>query len=880
MFPGFDKLTRKDFAQNCSLFSAAGYQDPEAAVESLIRLRAISDKLLTADLQSRNRTVPNWFKILKRILTEAPYSETVLSVIDQYVQRSTTPDDALLLFENSARSLELLARIASSSPFLTQIVLRDTDALQRLALDSRTAAIKSREDFYEEAMLEISSCSSVPEQLQRLRIYQKRELLRIGTCDAFGLMALKIVTLQLSLLADAMIQTCLHIVDVDDNSKLKDNFCILALGKLGGEELNYSSDIDLILIAKMNSPQIQRFARKIIDGLHDNLPTGFLYRVDLRLRPWGDAGPLVSTIDAFQSYLHQEALVWERQALLKARIVAGNSDLGRKLLDSVRPELFQVERQEIRNSILSMKQRIEKTLRQKSILTSEVKLGAGSIRDVEFVIQSLQLMHGKEHPDVINPNSLESLVRLVDYGLMSVSMFRQLRDGYVFMRTIEHALQLFHNQQVHTLPSENQQRDWLASRLDYPDGDTLFARFNEHRKAIRALFENHFEHTVTIDNGLTPEYPGYEHDMIPNSAAHDGDIRQNYPVLQSIEDLLPLLNEQRCVQIQLRRHSASDSSIQLLVCSLECPGMLAILCATLFKYRLDIRHGLVGIGVIGKHINLELDANHFVACLTVQENTFEDVSRAALPLNQLQSLLLNQLAGWLTQQRTGQTDHVRRELLDTFCEHLQSVDAVADSVADVQLNIQNQSDEVLPSASQESVEIEITGDDSVGFLFELANALAVCQFRIHSAVLSVQDGRVRDTLHVVNFDGSCPQQSGRLEELRTAVVLIKQFTHWLPSNSAPNDALLRFRDLLHRILTKADWRNDTASLSQPAVLRNVARVLGMSRFLWEDMLTASHDQLFPLLTHSEELRNRIQCTDQELELSSQLDTSEFVGENT
>jgi glutamate-ammonia-ligase adenylyltransferase len=873
MFPKFDKLIREEFTQNCALMSSAGFSDAPAAVESLLRLREASKLSLTDDLTARHRTVPDWFKTLKRILREAPAPETILSVIDQYVSRSGQELDAIRLFEESPRSLETLARLACSSPFLTQILFADPEALLYLTIHRRTAEIKSRDDFFEDAMEELGRLSDSAEQLQRLRLFQKRELLRIGICDAVGLLDLKVVTLQLSLLADAMVQVCLTVA-CQESGIDQAPFSVLALGKLGGEELNYSSDIDLILIAEHDSTVVQQVARRMVEGLSDNLATGFLYRVDLRLRPWGDAGPLVSTPDAYRSYLKNDAQLWERQALLKARLIAGDVHAGTELLRVIRPDVFNASPQEVRDSIQAMKSRIEAPLRRSGKLTREVKLGAGSIRDIEFLVQSLQMIHGAERPEVVSANTLDALVRLAETGLINASTYRHLREGYVFLRTIEHALQLLHNQQIHMIPADQQQRYWLARRLDYPDGDTLLARFEEHRRTVRNIFDEHFGSSGQV--AVKAEHPGSssgigdDADIVVSSTGRiSAGLSQ-----EQLDEIFATLSEDLCVQVIVREDSTDGAAFQVVVCALDCPGLLSIVCAVLFANRLDIRTGFVNSGVSSNPWDVTVGENCFLAVLNVSEaNGTGAAIQTARSQQDLARRLQSVLAEFLISQRAGEHDEVRRQLIDLFCERLKDLSAMPSPTADLQINLREHADGIRTN-STDVVAVEITGDDSFGFLFELANALAICQFRIRSAELNSAAGRVDDVVHVVNFDGTCPTGHARLEELKTAVTLIKQFTHWLPSNSAPHDALLRFRDLLHRILSKAEWQDDARSLSQPKVLRAVAQVLGMSRFLWEDLLNTNHDELFPLLTRTDELAERVTREDLNAELQSLLAEAE------
>ena len=480
MLPSFDNLTASQLAANVSLLRAAGFSDPEAAVRAMMRIMSQwRDATTDSNADSALAAEPAWYWNLQCVCHDAPLKDFVLNVIDQYVRNAHEQFDVFALLNATPRALGILARLACASPFLTQTLLADPQYLTTLALHGRTSEMKSREQFVQEAAAAMASSRKRPQRLSELRRFQRREVLRIGMCDAFGLLDLRFVTLQLSLLADAMVQCCLDLALTE--AKVADlPLAVISLGKHGGEELNYSSDIDLVLICEQDSSVAQRVARLTIDGLAEDIPPGFLYRVDLRLRPWGEAGPLVNTIGAYADYLIQDAATWEKQAMLKARVVAGDMGVGEKFLSRIGPLLFTDSAMDIRRSIQQMKERIESRLRQRGKLNSEVKLGVGSIRDVEFLVQSLQLIHGEREPRILSSNTLDSLVRLAEFGLISAVWYRHLRAGYVFLRTVEHSLQLLHNQQTHELPVDERQLEWLANRMDYPDAATLMRRFDEH----------------------------------------------------------------------------------------------------------------------------------------------------------------------------------------------------------------------------------------------------------------------------------------------------------------------------------------------------------------------------------------------------------------
>ncbi len=1046
MFPRFDKLIDSENSNLADSLSRAGFDDAGAAASQLKKIcqtwlsvrpirKALESRQGEINISSDDRFAgtpikdtnglptpdgagrpdcddsrtglvdqnPGWFDSLQRVLGEAPLPDTVLNVVEQYVRNAIEHFDPFALFENTPRSLDILARIACGSPFLTQTLLADPICLTSLTSRGRTAEIKSREQFIAEAEAPALASNNRNERLRELRRYQRRELLRIGMCDAFGLLDLRFVTLQLSLLADAMVQVSLNLA-AHESGVPADSLVIVALGKHGGEELNYSSDIDLLLIGSNDAPEVQRLARLTIDGLAENMPPGFLYRVDLRLRPWGDAGPLVSTIDAYAAYLKNDAALWEKQALLKARAVAGNPQTGRDFLAGIRPLLFLESAHNIRTSIQQMKERIESRLKQRGKLNSEVKLGIGSIRDIEFLVQCLQLTYGGTEPRILSFNTLDSLVRLAEFDFLTASWYRQLRAGYVFLRTVEHSLQLLHNQQTHELPSDPRQREWLANRLDYPSADTLLARFDEHRASVRKIFEACLFST-TYDQSLnrdastggrqrqtrqadetdtnanrrlvemsqsattiqpTPQKalvgalsaeqlrinrrisaevqagadvvvhcrPGCHPSQLAPQEALSDVRRQNSRSLPADQTLLTTEQPEA-----LSDHSRAEDAPgladepplwHLTFCAELFNGWLSVITGLLAVYRLNIVRGTTVLAYPGSEHDPGCLPNQFLAMFTVSRDHaggsrdhaggsrdhadgsrdhadgtrgHADFTRGRAEANenaiangseqadQLAGLLRDQLASCIHRIRADGIDDVRDELIARFCSTMQAASqanaqrmrgkAVVVQPADIRSST-GSSPTVNPALTPMQIEVlqnpdtgdtglHVSGADTPGFLFEMSHALSISRFRvIVGSVESIGD-QVRDVLYVTEQDGRPVDCEDRMQELRVTIALIKQFTHWLPATSDPHQALLRFRELLTRLQPASHWNRDVESLQRPDVLYAVARVLGISQFLWEDFLRSRYEELFPLLANTEELKDRISRARLQNELAETVD---------
>lgn len=862
MFPSFDKLTDTEFVQNSRLLSEFGYHDPDAAAACLTRLRDAARKY--EDSRKPERRVPPWYKILKRVLAEVPFPEQVLDTVDQFVIKSQHAPDVFRLFEEAPRSLEILARLACGSRFLTQCVLNQPDALRELTTERRTAEVKSRNAFRDEAFEAIrGEPSTKEEKLARLRRYQQRQILRIGMCDAFGLLDLKFVTLQISLLADAMVQVCLQIV-CDESGQQVAPFCVLALGKHGGEELNYSSDIDLILISSKADTKAQRTARKLIEAIGSKLSTGFLYRVDMRLRPWGDAGPLVITPESYEAYLNSDARLWEKQSLLKARVIAGDEVTGSLFLERIPDFLFTEEAPGILKNVREMKGAIEERLKRSGQLESEIKLGAGSIRDIEFLTQALQLIHGREEHRLLSTNTLDALIRLAEFGVLRVTEYRQLREGYIFFRTVEHALQLFQNQQTHELPADPKQCEWLARRLDFQETELLFTRFHEHRRAVRLIFDEYFPLNDPTESSAPRITKSHSKQTSSGPTALNTWLQDL--LLQKSDELQRQMAETRKTsECLVAGEPVNGSSSRLIVTVIapDKPGLLSMICGVFFADHLDIREGISVAGNDDAAAGIFVPQDVFLGFFLVENSRQTEYATPSAAMDAAHQIR-EQLNSLLTIcQRDG--SHVLREtLVDMLCRRLEGVTKAPVSLAEISVSVTN-------NPSESTTQLHITGDDTFGFFFEVANALSLCGFRIRQANLGEQDGRISDLLHVTEESGVAVTSKKRIEELTTAVTLIKQFTSWLPSNSDPHRALLRFRDLLHLLLRGAQWESTAAALAQPKVLRAIARVLGMSRYLWEDFLQVQTHQLLPLLREPEKLATPVSAEDLSAELQKRME---------
>ena len=370
----------------------------------------------------------------------------------------------------------------------------------------------------------ISDAATHPVAFERLRQFKHREMLRIGARDLARLANVPEITLELSNTADVCLDVVLQLCAAQLTARLgrpyhqdavgcwqPTEFCVLGLGKLGGQELNYSSDVDVIFVyteegrvfrevpgraktsagAGMASHQyFNRLAEMFIAEVSRMTADGMLYRVDLRLRPEGDAGPLTRSLAGYENFYAQWGQTWERMMLIKARVVAGDGALAAEFLEMIHPFRYPRSPGEgVLREVASMKERIENEVVKAGELDRNVKLGRGGIREIEFVAQTLQLIHAGRLPFLQGAQTLPTLDKLAQYELLPRDEARALTHAYCFLRDVEHRLQMEDNQQTHTIPEAPEGRRRLAALMGFgrlADFDT--AR-RDHAQAVRSVYD-------------------------------------------------------------------------------------------------------------------------------------------------------------------------------------------------------------------------------------------------------------------------------------------------------------------------------------------------------------------------------------------------------
>jgi glutamate-ammonia-ligase adenylyltransferase len=491
------------------MLAGLGFADPAGALANLRRLAATP------------RQVEQLSAVLPRLLRQLAASADPDMALNNLERLAAVSMDRGVLFttlRDHPQAMAVVVTVAATSQFLADTLVRTPQILPWL-LDPRVMRPRLREEMHEEIAAAVRPFRTEEARANALRRVKRREFCRIALRDVLGDADLVSATQELSNLADACLQQAWEIVRPGliarygvprhGEPPAPTAFAIIALGKLGGGELNYSSDVDLCFVyeaeGETDGPErvpnrafFARVAERLLAVLTEMTEEGSVFRVDLRLRPEGTGGPLALPLPAYRQYHETRGALWERQALIKARVAAGDDRLGRAFLDLARTVAYRagVEREAI-GEIRAVKARIDRTLRARGSQERHVKLGVGGIRDLEFHVQALQLLFGARDPWLQERNTLRALHRLAERGYLSWEESGGLTHAYTFLRTVEHRLQLLHALQTHTLPGDPEDLGRLARRLGYP-GDRAQARarflveYDAIRRRVRGAFEEFF----------------------------------------------------------------------------------------------------------------------------------------------------------------------------------------------------------------------------------------------------------------------------------------------------------------------------------------------------------------------------------------------------
>lgn len=453
---------------------------------------------------------PSLVLALSQAFREAASPQTALVRLHRYAEVSPEAAAQLIRMGEDPAYARLAVLLFDQSQFLTDIVMRDPAILPWLGYEAPRDRARTVTEVLEGVLGGQGEPPAFEEFMRAVRRYRSREITRIAVRDIVDHQPMASITADLARLAEGALEGARLAARADlqprfglplGKSGTETPFFVLGMGKLGGGELNFSSDIDLLFIfgdegqtsgpeSVPHSDYFRRLGERIIRAIGEKTVEGEVFRVDMRLRPFGAAGPLAVSADAAMEYYTTHGRAWERQAFIKARPCAGAIAAGEAFLQRMRPFVFpryfdDATLEDIRNT----KSQAEAQIARRGESERAVKLGRGGIRDIEFTVQMLQLLNGGTLDDLRTRNTLEAIDLLGRHHILRAFDATTLASNYVFLRSVEHRLQIEGGQQRHTLPEDPVQIDHLGQRLGYASGAAFMRVYADRTADNRSILE-------------------------------------------------------------------------------------------------------------------------------------------------------------------------------------------------------------------------------------------------------------------------------------------------------------------------------------------------------------------------------------------------------
>ncbi|MBL8864623.1 MAG: bifunctional [glutamate--ammonia ligase]-adenylyl-L-tyrosine phosphorylase/[glutamate--ammonia-ligase] adenylyltransferase [Planctomycetia bacterium] len=494
-----------DEAKQREVLAAYGFRNVPEAYANLLRLAHESVRFLSH--RRCRHFLASIAPRLLRAVADTPDPDAALDSLERVTASLGAKAVLYELFSFNPATLKLYVDLCAGSPFLSGLLVNNPGMVDEL-LDSLVLNQPRQVDELRAELTELLRGATDPEPI--LHSFQDKELLRIGVADLLGKTPIRETTAALSDLADTVLGAVIDLVEPMLREKFGTPadcpYAIVGLGKLGGREISYHSDLDLMLVYAVDGSTVRsdpgettshqhfftELLQKTIQRLGKSGPMGRLYAVDLRLRPTGKSGSLALPLAEFLRYFDDAGCqLWERQAMMRARVARGDAAFARELEATIRraalgPTWYPAWANEIR----AMRTKLEAKAGRR-----DIKRGRGGLADVEFLIQWIQLRHGREQPEILHSNVWSALDAIEKAGLILPNHASVLRDGYSFLRTVEARLRIVTDRPLIELPESHEECEKLARRIGFessPRGsaaDRLLAEVDRVMGTLRAEFE-------------------------------------------------------------------------------------------------------------------------------------------------------------------------------------------------------------------------------------------------------------------------------------------------------------------------------------------------------------------------------------------------------
>ena len=891
----------------------------EPVYQALLERAALDPKLL--------RHLPDPKAALDTLLR---FETNFPAVIRQLFKRSfeVSSNKKKLIFSPSFQLLTLFV----NSPSLTQFLFKHPDALTQLFPLNRETFRQYLSRLKQESQLLDSAAPA--ERAKQLRLFKYREFIRLAVADYLRFDTFQETLSKLSAFADLTLQHAFRWAGLE-----RYPLAVLALGKLGAQELNYASDVDLMFL--LNEPiscsGLEKALHNFINFIHLRTSEGRVFQVDLNIRPEGASGPLCLTAKQYRSYYQTRARPWEIQALLKARVVVASALVKKEQfiqeVEGWRKQFIYesaFSSQRMLTSITSMKRQIEKelvekkstflrSLTRKRLAPYNVKLAPGGIRDLEFVVQFLQLHHSKLSAALrqTGPSAtLKTVMLLAREKLLSKSVANRIRKNYLFLRRLEHYLQLrellpvryFYQSKTELAFLSHLFKNELAPRSAPASNQPLLQSFLQAWQEVvrqnRDIFENTFARTLTFLEKLKAIEQQKELQDIPEELVthHLQRLESDYFLSASVPQLvrhlllLRSLSQAKPVAVEIITHplseltSSSKSSaldFKLDLVAFDSMGAFSVLCGLLSLSGLNLLSGAsytyqklaepsketsrsqglkTSFSALSPTANRAV-ANHFfrgqkkpasslglshpkIVCYLEAKFYSPEARRVFNPVSfraELERAFKLLQAGKLSRVREEQIFKIARLDFQLRKKNQPALgkNAFDHEVKPIYVNVDNTSNSYYTL-------LEVSSEDSFMFLHEFTRALVERNFYLAKIEFSTKRNAVYNRLFLLDETQQKIELPSKIAELKTSLVFIKYFSHYLYLAPNPLLALKHFSRLL-RLSAKDYTQLFNNAIAREQLFTNLAKVLGTTQVVFEDFFRTQFLNLSTYLAQNKRL---------------------------
>ncbi|MBI3584951.1 MAG: hypothetical protein HY096_13525 [Nitrospinae bacterium] len=510
-----------DTVSSIATLKEIGFKSPEMTRRNLILMRD-GGAFAHPTIRSKryfNQMLPSLLKECKKL----PDPDLSINNFEKFVDAGRVREGIYSVLSKSEAAVRSLCSLFGTSQFLSNILIQQPELADSLLSAEGVYKEKTKKSLREEMERILKSADSYEKSLDELCKFKRGEELRIGLRDILGIAEFSGISSELSNLADVYVEFSLKLTEdelisrygtpMKDRNGEMSQFAVIGLGKLGGRELNFGSDLDIVFAYSddgettgsresrekiSNQTFFSRLCEKLIFAIGGVTRFGFAYRVDTRLRPDGEKGALIIPIKGYEDYYRKRGEIWERQALIKARFIAGDEKLGMNLINIIHKFVYETPvEQNMVEEIDRMRKRMELELVKGGETKRNIKLGRGGIIDIEFIVQLLQLKNGSRFTELRKTGSLDALKILYERKFITEEEYRILSAGYIFLRRIENRIRIEHDRPLAVIPESGDELSLLARRLGYKDnggnsGDKLYKDFETCTENVREVYNRFF----------------------------------------------------------------------------------------------------------------------------------------------------------------------------------------------------------------------------------------------------------------------------------------------------------------------------------------------------------------------------------------------------